>query len=111
MRITGVGIDQAVRIPKKAQDIQFSAWLKTNNVIKGKNDWDGAIFTIVFLDAADKEMGDGINIARITGSNEWAEYKKVIKMPAKASSFKILIAMGNASGTMLADDVAATVVD
>jgi len=106
-----VGIDQSVRIPKKAQDIEFSAWLKTNNVVKGKNDWDGAIFTIVFLDAADKEMGDGVNVARMTGDNDWAQYKKVIKMPAKASSFKILLAMGNASGTMLADDVAAIVVD
>jgi hypothetical protein len=106
-----VGIDQTVRIPKKVQSIEFSAWIQTTNVRKGKDDWDGAIFTIVFLGGDDKEMGSGINIANITGSQDWALYKKTIQMPDKAYSFKILLAMGNASGTMLIDDVAAKTVD
>jgi len=107
-----VGIDQIVRIPKKVQDIEFSAWIKTTNVVKGKNDWDGAIFTIVFLDGDDKEMtSQGVNIVRLTGGNDWALYKKTIKMPDKAYSFKILLAMGNASGTLLVDDVSAVKVD
>jgi hypothetical protein len=106
-----VDIDQTVRIPKKAQDIEFSAWLKTINVAKGKNDWDGAIFTVVFLDAGDKEIGAGENIARLTGDNEWELLKKIIKIPQKAGSFKILVAMENASGTMIVDDVSAIVVD
>jgi len=106
-----IGINQTVSIPKKAHDIEFSAWLKTLNVVKGKNDWDGAIFTIVFLDARDKETGEGINIARLTGDQEWTTFKKVIKTPDRAVSFKVLVAMGNASGTMLVDDVKATVID
>jgi hypothetical protein len=107
-----VGIDQTVRIPKKVQDIEFSAWIKTNNVIKGKNDWDGAVFTIVFLDGADKDMTSlDVNIARLTGYTPWTLYTKTIKMPDKAYSFKILLAMGNASGTLLVDDVAAVKVD
>jgi hypothetical protein len=106
-----VGIDQTVRIPKKVQSIEFSAWLRTTNVQKGKHDWDGAIFTIVFLGGDDKEMGQGINIANITGSQDWTLFKKTIKIPDKAYSFKILLAMGNASGTMLIDDVAAKAVD
>jgi len=105
-----VGIDQTIKIPKKVQAIEFSAWLKTINVIKGKNDWDGAIFTIVFLDKQDKEIAEGINIARIIGDQKWELLKKTITMPDKAVSFKILIAMGNASGTMLIDDVAANAV-
>lgn len=106
-----VGIDQTVRIPKKVQSIEFSAWIQTTNVQKGKNDWDGSIFTIVFLGGDDKEIGQGINIASITGSQDWTLCKKVIKIPDKAYSFKILLAMGNASGTMLIDDVAAKAVD
>jgi hypothetical protein len=107
-----VGIDQTVRIPKKVQDIEFSSWIKTSNVVKGKNDWDGAIFTIVFLDGDDKEItNQSVNIAKLTGNNDWALYKKTIKMPDKAYSFKILLAMGNASGTLLVDDVAAVKVD
>jgi hypothetical protein len=106
-----VGIDQTVRIPKKVQTIEFSAWIKTTNVQKGKDDWDGAIFTVVFLGGDDKEMGQGINITNMTGSQDWTLCKKVIKIPEKAYSFKILLAMGNASGTMLIDDVAAKAVD
>jgi len=106
-----VGIDQTVRIPKKAQDIEFSAWLKAINVVKGKNDWDGAIFTVVFLDAGDKEIEAGVNIARLTGDQGWELLKRTIKIPQKAGRFKILVAMGNASGTMIVDDVSAVVVD
>jgi hypothetical protein len=106
-----VGIDQTVKIPKKVQNVEFSAWIKTTNVVKGKNDWDGAVFTIVFLSNDDKQMGDGVSVARVTGSQDWTLYKQAIKMPDKAYSFKILLAMGNASGTMLIDDVSAVAVD
>ncbi|MEP6610966.1 MAG: carbohydrate binding domain-containing protein [Mucilaginibacter sp.] len=106
-----VGIDQTVRIPKKAHNIEVSAWLKTLNVIKGKNDWDGAVFTVVFLDAGDKETGEGVNIAKLTGDQEWTVFKKTMKIPDRAVSFKILAAMANASGTMLIDEVKAVMVD
>ena len=106
-----VGIDQVIDIPKKAKAIEFSAWLKANNVVKGKNDWDGAVFTVVFLDGQGKEMGEGVNIARLTGDQDWALFKQTIKIPEKVFSFKILLAMGNAAGTMLIDDVVARVVD
>ncbi len=107
-----VGIDQTIRVPKKTQDMEFSSWIKTTNVIKGKNDWDGAIFTVVFLDVSDKEIpNESVNITRLTGSNDWALYKKTVRIPDKAYSFKLLLAMGNASGTLLVDDVAAVKVD
>lgn len=102
-----VGIDQTVRIPKKVTAIEFGAWLKTLNVVKGKNDWEGALFSVAFLDSSDKEINGGDNIARLTGDQQWTLYTKVIKIPQKAVSFKVLIAMGNASGTMIVDDVAA----
>jgi hypothetical protein len=106
-----VGLDQTIRIPKKAKTIEFSAWIKTINVVKGKNDWDGAIFTVVFLDGQEKEIGEGVNIAHITGDQPWTLAEKKITMPDKATNFKILIAMGNASGTMIVDDVAAKVAE
>jgi hypothetical protein len=105
-----VGIDQVVKIPKKVQAVEFSAWIRATNVVKGKNDWDGAIFTIVFLDGQDKQMGDGVNIAKVTGDQDWTLFTKVIQIPAKAFSFKVLLAMGNASGSMVIDDVTAIAV-
>ena len=106
-----VGIDQTVRIPKKAKVIEFSAWIKAINVVKGKDDWNGAIFTIVFLDNQDKEITPGLNIAHITGDQEWKLEKARVKLNGKENSFKILVAMGNASGTMIVDDVAAVVIE
>lgn len=107
-----VGIDQTVKIPKKVKSVHFSAWIKAINVVKGKDDWNGAVFTIVFLDNQDKELKDGVNIVRITGTSPaWTLSEKVIDMPENASSFKILLAMGYASGTMLVDDVSATAVN
>lgn len=100
-----VGIDQTISIPKKTQALQFSAWLKTMNVVKGSNDWDGAIFTIEFLNKQDKKIGEGLNIARLTGDQVWTLVKKSVKIPVEATSFKVLLALGNASGTMLVDDV------
>jgi hypothetical protein len=104
-----LGIDQTIRVPKKAQTIEFSAWLKTINVVKGKDEWNGAVFTIEFLDKQDKKIGDGINIVRITGDSQWTLIKQDLKIPAGAISFRILFAMGYASGTMLIDDVTAKV--
>ncbi len=105
-----VGIDQVIKVSKKMQVLEFSAWIKTQNVVKGEHDWDGAIFTVVFLDSKDKEIGDGVNIARLTGYQDWTLFNKVIKVPETAYSIKIMVAMGNASGTMLIDDVTAKMV-
>jgi hypothetical protein len=105
-----VGIDQSIRIPKNAKALAFSAWLKATNVVKGKDPWNGAVFSIEFLNGDDKKIGEGINIATITGDQPWGLYKKAILIPDKAASFRILLAMGYASGQMLVDDVSASVI-
>ncbi len=101
------GIDQTIKIPKKVQALEFSAWLKTVNIIKSKNDWDGGQFTVQFLDAGDKGIGNYINVATVTDSQPWTLVKKNVKIPEGAVSFKIMLALGNASGTILIDDVSA----
>lgn len=101
------GINQTADIPKKTQAIEFSAWVKSVNVVKGVNDWDGAIFTVVFMNSSDKQLGDGVNIVTLTGDQDWQFVKKPLDIPPGAVSFKILLALGNSSGTMLIDDVSA----
>ncbi len=105
-----IGIDQIIRIPKKAQMLEIEAWVKTNNVVKGKDSWDGAIFSIEFQDAGGKKMGDGVNITTLTGYQPWTLLKQNVKIPPGAANFRILLAMGFASGTMLIDDVSAKVI-
>jgi hypothetical protein len=105
------GIDQEVAIPKKIQALQFDVWLKAENIVKGKDPWNGGIFTIQFLDNQDKKLGDDINIATLSGDEPWSLYTKKIKIPDWAVSFKMLIAMGYASGAMLVDDVSAKAIN
>jgi hypothetical protein len=106
-----VGIDQMGWVPKNVLGMEFSAWIKTNNVVKGQNEWTGAIYSIEFFDRYDKKIGEGENLARLTGDNEWAQFKKAVKVPVGAVGFKILLAMGYASGAMLVDEVSARVLN
>ena len=101
------GIDQVIKIPKKVLALEFSAWLKAEHLLKGKNDWDGGQFTVQFLDASDKGIGNYVNVANLSDSQPWTLVQKNVKIPEGAVSFKIILALGNASGTMLIDDVSA----
>ncbi|WPU97610.1 hypothetical protein SNE26_16410 [Mucilaginibacter sp. cycad4] len=105
-----LGIDQLVSIPKKAGKLEFSAWLKTINVVKGKDEWNGAVFSVEFLDKADKKAGEGLNIITLTGDHSWELASKEVLIPAGAVRFKLLLAMANATGTFLIDDVAVKVI-
>lgn len=105
-----MGIDQQLNIPKKAAKLEVSAWLKTINVVKGKDDWNGAVFSVEFLDKADKKVGEGINVATLTGDHTWEQAVKEVLIPAGAVKLKLLLAMGYATGTFLIDDVAVKVI-
>lgn len=105
-----IGLDQIIRVPKGSSGFEFSAWLKTVNVVRGDNEWMGAIFSAEFLDKADKKIGEATSIARITGDTNWEQAKKAVKVPVGAVKCRILLAMGYASGTMLIDDVKVTVI-
>jgi len=102
------GIDQTVSISKKVQALEFGAWLKAENIVKGKDAWNGAIFTVQFFNKYGKKIGDDINIITIAGDDPWTLHTKKLKLPAGADTFKILLAMGYAKGVMLIDDVSAT---
>lgn len=105
------GIDQTVSIPKKVQAIEFDAWLKAENIVKGKDAWNGALFTIQFFNKYDKKIGEDINIATVAGDEPWTLYSKKMKLPEGAENVKILLAMGYAKGVMLIDDVSAKAIN
>lgn len=105
------GIDQTVSIPKKVQALEFDAWIKAENIVRGKDPWNGAIFTVQFFDKHGKKLGNDVNIITIAGDDPWTLHTKKIKLPDGADSFKILLAMGYAKGAMLIDDVSATAIN
>jgi hypothetical protein len=99
-------IDQIISIPKNTVALELSAWIKSDAVEKGKNDWNTGKFDIEFLNAAEKGFQNE-NIASVLGSTSWTFYKKIVKVPSAATKFRIMLALGETNGTILFDDIKA----
>ncbi|WP_445455156.1 carbohydrate binding domain-containing protein [Flavobacterium sp. HNIBRBA15423] len=99
-------INQVISIPKKTVAIEFSGWIKTDAIEKGKNDWNTGKFDIEFLKYESKSIKNE-TIASFLGSSNWTFYKKIIQVPESATKFKIMLALGETNGTLLFDDLKA----
>src|SRR5580658_3554332 len=52
-------VSQKITLPNPIPPlIEISGWLKTDNVMKGNNDWEMARMTVVFYDQAGNRLGD-----------------------------------------------------
>jgi endoglucanase len=100
-----VAVDQQVNTPKKLGAVNISAWVKTENVVPGKDSWNGAIVNIEFFGRSGNKTGDLVNLTSLTGTQNWALYTKTVQLPANTTTVKITLAMGFASGSMFIDDV------
>ncbi|WP_298120985.1 carbohydrate binding domain-containing protein [Flavobacterium sp.] len=99
-------IDQIISIPKNTAAIEFSGWIKSDAVEKGKNDWNTGKFDIEFLNSGEKGIQNE-NVASVIGTTTWTFYKKTITIPVSASKFRIMLALGQTNGTILFDEIKA----
>jgi hypothetical protein len=97
-------IDQAVNLPKNTQAIKVSGWVKTDQVEQGKEPWNAALIIVEFTNGT-KKIGEGLNVLQQSGSKDWTKVSKVFKVPADAKGVRIMVALGNASGTFFADEL------
>ena len=102
-------IDQIIDIPKKTAAIELSGWVKASGIEKGKNDWNTGKFDISFLNSAEKDIKTE-SIASLVGTTQWTFYTKVVKVPAGASKIKVMLALGQANGTLFFDDIKAVAI-
>ena len=94
------GIDQEFNIPKNTAALEISAWVKTDSVEKGKNNWNKAVIVL--------EMGGkNQNIAELEGSTPWQLVKKVIPTD-KERSGRLMIALSECTGSFHFDDIKIT---
>lgn len=94
------GIDQEFNIPKNTAALEISAWVKTDAVEKGKNNWNKAVIVL--------EMGGkNQNIAELEGSTPWQLVKKVIPTE-KERSGRLMIALSECTGSFHFDDIKIT---
>ena len=99
------GIHQIVSLPKNTQYILMTAKLKTDAVSTGKESWNGALFLFETLNKSEEKIGEGINIASITGDQNWKLYERAYIIPPGVSKIKLLFALGYVTGTLFIDDV------
>ncbi|REH01185.1 carbohydrate binding domain-containing protein [Flavobacterium aquicola] len=97
-----VGIDQIAVVPDNATSITISGWLKSDNIKQGKEVWNNGLFNIEFTGTGDQKTGDQ-NIAFVTATTDWTYYSKTFTLPAGTKKYRIMLALGFASGTLYAD--------
>lgn len=102
-------IDQIISIPKNTVAIEFSGWIKSDAIEKGKNAWNTGKFDVEFLNAGEKGIQNE-NVASVLETTPWTFYKKTIKVPTSASKFRIMLALGQTNGTILFDDIKAVAI-
>ena len=88
----------------------MSAKIKADGVSTGKNAWNGALFLFEMLNKQEAKIGEGINIASVTGDEDWKLYEKAYIIPPGVTKIKLLFALGYVTGTMFVDEVSLKVI-
>jgi hypothetical protein len=99
------GIDQIADIPENSTSITLSAWLKSDNIKQGKDPWNNGLFNVEFTGNDSAKTSDDQNIAFVSGTTDWTYYTKTFSIPTGTKKYRIMLALGFASGTLYADDI------
>lgn len=99
------GIDQIADVPENVSSITLSGWLKSDNIKQGKDPWNNGLFNVEFTGNDTKKTSDDQNIALVTATTDWTFYTKTFPLPAGTKKYRIMLALGFASGTFYADDI------
>nr|WP_315200539.1 carbohydrate binding domain-containing protein [uncultured Flavobacterium sp.] len=96
------GIDQIADVPENATTITLSGWLKSDTIKQGKDPWNNGLYSVEFTGTGDQKTGEQ-NIAFITATTDWTYYTKTFALPAGTKKYRIMLALGFASGVLYAD--------
>lgn len=109
---TWSGAEQIVPLPSNARVCEISGWMKTVDVVAGKEEWEQAQITIEFVDETNEMVGDyPPKTAEAVGTTEWTRYSKLYSVQSGARGVKVVVALGNATGTAFFDDLSVTAKD
>lgn len=99
------GIDQIADVPENVTSIILSAWLKSDNIKQGRAPWNNGLFNVEFTGSDTKKTSDDQNIALVSGTTDWIYYTKTFPLPTGTKKYRIMLALGFASGTLYADAI------
>lgn len=98
-----------ITLPKETEALLFTAQVRYENVVKGKQNWHDARIMVDFTDAAGKKIASGPAIGGWKGTTkgEWKEVRKALYVPQGAKAIALMPSQFNtASGTLELKDIA-----
>jgi len=102
---TWTGADQIADVPDGSKQVKISGWLKADGIVQGKENWNNGVFAIEFTkDGATKTTEDQM-VGMVTGTTEWTYLEKIFTIPATSGKFRLMLALSNCQGKLLADDI------
>jgi len=100
------GIDQLVAVGEGASRAVLSGWMRTQAVVKGKENWEKARFVLNFKDTNGTMVGGyQASAAEAMGDTEWTRYEKSYSVPTGATQVEVQMALGNCAGSAWFDDM------
>ncbi|MEC4005479.1 carbohydrate binding domain-containing protein [Flavobacterium sp. SUN052] len=100
------GIDQIAEVPENVSSITISGWLKSDNIKQGKEIWNNGLLNVEFTGNDNQKTGDDQSVTFVTATTDWTFYTKTFLIPKGTKKYRIMLALGFASGILYADDVA-----
>lgn len=102
------GVDQIAAVPENAATITISGWLKSDAIKQGKDSWNNGLFNVEFTGSDNKKTGEDQNITFVTVTTDWTFYTKTYPIPTGTTNYRIMLALGFATGTLYADGLSVT---
>jgi hypothetical protein len=98
-------IDQIADINANDKTLEISGWLKAKDIQQGKDNWNNGMFIIEFKKDNDQKASEDQVIGTVTGTTDWTLFQKSFAIPQGAIKYRIMIALSNCTGTLLADNI------
>ncbi len=86
----------------------MSGWLKADKINKGKETWNNGVFILELTKDGQTKATDDKLIGSVTASEDWTFFDKTFDLPQDAEKFRLMLALSNCTGTLLADDIKVT---
>ncbi|MEN2435336.1 carbohydrate binding domain-containing protein [Weeksellaceae bacterium A-14] len=99
------GVDQTIDVPQGSKTVEVSAYARTHNLKSGKNAWNKADMIVEFTQDGTSKTGPDQPVF-FTDTQEWQQFSKTLEIPEGTRKIRLMIALSEATGIFLVDDVA-----
>jgi len=92
--------------------IVYGGWVRTDQVVRGKEDYMAARLGVDFRDADNKQVGGWqAEACAVSGTTDWTYYEKSYPVPAGSAAVHVDAGLGNCAGKAWFDDLTLTLLD